>query len=123
MGSHDERISSSWALDLLRREKKPACKRGKTTETNRSESMTSINVREAKTNLSKLLQRVATGEEIVIFNRGVPVARLIPYSPARGRRKLGFEKGRARIAKNFDVPLPQEILAGFLVTPAKPKKR
>jgi prevent-host-death family protein len=109
-------------LDLFRLEKKPACKTGKQNESNRSDAMTSVNVREAKTNLSKLLQRVATGEEIVISNRGVPVARLVPYSSARGRRKLGFEKGRARIAKNFNVPLPQKILAGFLAAPAKPKK-
>ncbi len=85
--------------------------------------MSSVNIHEAKTQFSRLLQRVAAGEEITISNRGVPVARLIPVPRKRGRRQLGFEKGRARIADDFDAPLPPEILAGFLGTPAKRKKR
>jgi prevent-host-death family protein len=85
--------------------------------------MTSVNVHEAKTNLSKLLQRVAAGEEIIISNRGVPVARLTPVPQNRGRRQLGLEKGRAQIAEDFDAPLPPDILAGFLGKPAKSKKR
>jgi prevent-host-death family protein len=85
--------------------------------------MTSVNVHEAKTNLSKLLQRVAAGEEIIISNRGVPVARLTPVSQNRGRRQLGLEKGRAQIADDFDAPLPPDILAGFSGKPVKSKKR
>ena len=85
--------------------------------------MTSVNVHEAKTNLSKLLQRVAAGEEIIISNRGVPVARLTPVPKNRGRRQLGLEKGRAQIADDFDAALPPGILAGFLGKPVKPKKR
>jgi prevent-host-death family protein len=76
--------------------------------------MTSVNVYEAKTKLSKLLQRVAAGEEIVISNRGVPVARLIPFPQPHGSRPLGFDKGRAEISDDFDAPLPADILAGFL---------
>lgn len=76
--------------------------------------MSSVNVHEAKTQLSRLLQRVAAGEEITISNRGVPVARLIPVARKPGRRELGFENGRAWIAEDFDAPLPPDILAGFL---------
>jgi prevent-host-death family protein len=85
--------------------------------------MTSVNVHEAKTNLSKLLRRVAAGEEIIISNRGVPVARLTPVPQNRGRRQLGLEKGRAQIADDFDAPLPPDILAGFLGKSVKSKKR
>ena len=84
--------------------------------------MTSVNVYEAKTKLSKLLQRVAAGEEIVVSNRGVPVARLIPFSQPRGRRPLGIDNGRLRIADDFDAPLPPDILAGFLGQPVRRKK-
>jgi prevent-host-death family protein len=84
--------------------------------------MSSVNVHEAKTQLSKLLQRVAAGEEITISNRGVPVARLIPVPRKSGRRELGFEKGRAWIAEDFDAPLPPEILAAFLGERPKRKK-
>ncbi len=85
--------------------------------------MSSVNVYEAKTKLSKLLQRVAAGEEIVISNRGVPVARLVPFPQHQGPRPLGFDKGRVRIGADFDAPLPPDILAGFTGTRSKSKKR
>ncbi|MGH8403023.1 MAG: type II toxin-antitoxin system Phd/YefM family antitoxin, partial [Gammaproteobacteria bacterium] len=53
--------------------------------------MKQVNVHEAKTHLSQLLQRVASGEEITIANRGVPVARLVPATRPKGRRELGME--------------------------------
>ena len=81
--------------------------------------MISVSVLAAKKNLSKLLQRVAAGEQIVISNRGVPVARLIPVSP----RPLGFDKGRIQIADDFDAPLPPDIMDGFLGKPVKAKAR
>ena len=86
------------------------------------EGVTSVNVHEAKTNLSKLLQRVAAGEEIIISNRGVPVARLIPFPQEPRPSPLGMDKGRAHIADDFDAPLPPDILAGFLGKPAKSQK-
>ncbi|HTS10702.1 MAG TPA: type II toxin-antitoxin system Phd/YefM family antitoxin [Candidatus Limnocylindrales bacterium] len=89
--------------------------------------MPPVNIHEAKTTFSKLLQRVAAGEEITIANRGVPVARLIPVRTKRGKRQLGFDSGRGRIADDFDAPLPPHILAGFFGGPpkrrAKQKKR
>ncbi len=73
-----------------------------------------INVHEAKTNFSKLLRRVAAGEEITIARAGVPVARLVPVEPAKQERKLGIDQGKIFIAEDFDAPLPDDILAGFL---------
>jgi prevent-host-death family protein len=74
-----------------------------------------VNVHEAKTNFSKLLQRVALGEEVIIAKAGVPVARLVPIKPAtQGKRPLGFLKGEIWMSDDFDAPLPPDILAGFL---------
>jgi prevent-host-death family protein len=72
-----------------------------------------VNVHEAKTQLSRLLQRVTAGEEIVIANRGVPVARLVPVLEAKAHRELGIESGRLKVADDFDAPLPTAILAAF----------
>lgn len=74
---------------------------------------TAYNVHEAKTNLSRLLARVAAGEEVVIAKAGVPVARLVPARPVVEERPLGFEKGRVVIADDFDAPLPEDVLRTF----------
>jgi prevent-host-death family protein len=84
--------------------------------------MSKVNIHEAKTQLSNLLQRVAAGEEITIANRGVPVARLVPLEQA-GVRRLGIEHDRIRISDNFDEPLPPKVLAGFLAAGKKRKSR
>jgi len=73
-----------------------------------------VNIHQAKTHLSRLLQRVAGGEEITIANAGVPVARLVPVESAHGKRKLGRDTGLIKIADDFDAPLPPGVLAGFL---------
>jgi prevent-host-death family protein len=75
--------------------------------------MKTVNVHEAKTHLSRLLARVARGEEILIARAGKPVARLVPVGPAPGQRALGIDRGRAAIAEDFDAPLPEDILAAF----------
>jgi prevent-host-death family protein len=69
------------------------------------------NVHEAKTHLSRLLERVAEGEEIVIAKSGRPVAKLVRVTLEP--RKPGRLKGRIRIAPDFDEPLPDEILTAF----------
>lgn len=86
--------------------------------------MKTVNTHEAKTQLSRLLRRVALGEEITIANRGVPVARLVPPAPADGRRKLGEFAGQIWMADDFDGPLPEELLAAFegRTRPARRKK-
>ena len=72
-----------------------------------------MNTHEAKTRLSRLLRRVAAGEEITIANRGVPVARLVPVSAEGTTRKLGFFRGQMTIPDDFDAPLPTDILDAF----------
>ncbi len=69
-----------------------------------------VNTHEAKMPPSRLLRRVATGEEITIAKRGVPIARLIPVLPPKPARKLGIFRGTIKIPDDFDAPLPDEIL-------------
>lgn len=71
-----------------------------------------VNVHEAKTHLSRLLERVSAGEEIVIAKAGRPVAKLIPYLESEEPRKMGGWKGRVWIADDFDE-LPPDLLAAF----------
>lgn len=71
-----------------------------------------VGVHEAKTNFSRLLRRVAGGEEVLITRGGAPVARLVPVQNRR-RRVLGRDTGRIVIADDFDAPLPAEVLADF----------
>ncbi len=81
--------------------------------------MPKVNVHEAKTQLSNLLQRVAAGDEITIANRAVPVARLVPLEQAG----LGTERDRVRISSNFDEPLPSKLLAGFSAVEKRRRSR
>ncbi len=66
-----------------------------------------INIHEAKTHLSELLQRVMNGEEIIIAKAGKPVARLSPFQPAPQPRQPGNDAGLVTIAPDFDEPLPE----------------
>lgn len=72
-----------------------------------------INVHEAKTHLSKLLDRVTLGEEIIIARNGKPVARLTRIPGERKPRVPGTAKGQIIIGPDFDDPLPPEILSEF----------
>jgi prevent-host-death family protein len=71
-----------------------------------------FSVREAKTHLSRLLRRVALGEEIVISRGGEPIARLVP-AKHRKTRRLGLDRGRFDVPDDFDSPLPEEVLQEF----------
>lgn len=71
-----------------------------------------VNVHEAKTHLSALLDRVAAGEEIVIGKAGKPIAKLIPYEGPAGARVPGGWEGRVRVAPDFDA-LPEEVDAAL----------
>jgi prevent-host-death family protein len=73
--------------------------------------MGTFNVHDAKTHLSRLLERVAQGEEIIIAKSGRPVAKLVRVVVEP--RRPGRLKGRIRFASDFDAPLPEEILAAF----------
>jgi prevent-host-death family protein len=74
--------------------------------------MEEVNVHEAKTHLSRLLLRVAGGEEIVIARAGKPVARLVPIEP-KPQRVLGQDEGLFEVPEDFDAALPDEVLALF----------
>jgi prevent-host-death family protein len=75
--------------------------------------MKAVNTHEAKTQFSRLLRRVAAGEEITIANRGVPVARLVPVPCKNSPRVLGILRGELTIPEDFDAPLPDDLLDLF----------
>lgn len=72
-----------------------------------------VNIHEAKTHLSRLISRVALGEEIVIAKAGKPVAKLVPYTADLKQRTPGLDAGLVKIADDFDAPLPDEVLRDF----------
>ena len=72
--------------------------------------MAVVNVHEAKTQLSKLLERIEAGEEIIIARAGKPVARLTPVEPPR-KRTLGFVQ--AQVPESFFEPLPNDELSAW----------
>ena len=72
-----------------------------------------ISVYAAKIHLSRLLDRAANGEEVVITRNGQPVAKLVAVRTARGARRLGVLRGKIRVGKDFEAPLPSEALNAF----------
>lgn len=70
------------------------------------------NIHEAKTHLSRLVERAAAGEEIIIGKAGKPVAKLVAYQEPKPKRKPGAWKGKVWISPDFDE-LPEDILAAF----------
>jgi prevent-host-death family protein len=72
-----------------------------------------VNIYEAKTNFSRLVELAAAGEEIVIAKAGKPVARLSPLRDGKGPRKPGCLSGRFRVSEDFDAPLPDDLLDAF----------
>lgn len=72
----------------------------------------SVNIHQAKTHLSRLVERVEAGEEITLARAGRPVARLVPYRQRREPRRLGIWKGQVWMSPDFDAPLP-EIVEAF----------
>ena len=72
-----------------------------------------FNLYEAKTALSKLVDRAAAGEEIVIAKNGKPLARLVSLQGANPARAPGGWEGKVRVAEDFDEPLPEDVLRAF----------
>jgi prevent-host-death family protein len=68
-----------------------------------------VNIHEARTHLSRLLERVAMGEEVILAQAGKPLAKLVPISSERPRFKLGSAKGEFVVPDDFSDPLPKEI--------------
>ena len=73
-----------------------------------------VNIHQAKTTLSQLLESALAGEDVIISKAGKPLARIIPYQLEKKPRTPGYWKDRVKMADDFDAPLPAEILAGFL---------
>ena len=72
-----------------------------------------VNIHEAKTHLSKLLQRVIGGEEILIAKSGEPIAKIVPFKESPKPRVPGSAKGKVWIAPDFNDPLPDDVLNAF----------
>lgn len=72
---------------------------------------TQVNIHEAKSHLSRLVRRAASGEEIVIARSGKPLAKLVAFGRSMAPRKPGSAKGRLVIAPTFDAPLPKRLPA------------
>jgi len=75
--------------------------------------MRQVNIHEAKTHLSRLVEDAARGDEIVIAKAGKPVARLVALDSARMPRRPGALKGKIQVSDDFDAPLPDDILDLF----------
>ena len=71
-----------------------------------------VNIYDAKTRLSELIDKVNDNEDVIIARGGRPVARLVKYAETT-TRQLGTLRGRVRIADDFDAPLSEEVLASF----------
>jgi prevent-host-death family protein len=84
-----------------------------------------VNIHEAKTHLSRLLQKVAAGEEVIISRAGVPVAKLVAAGPSTGERPLGMDRGQIWMAADFDAPLPEfeAPIYDSPIVPALPRRR
>lgn len=75
--------------------------------------MSAVNIHEARTQLSKLVDRAAGGKDVIISRRGKPVARLTALANPVRKVRFGMLKGRVRVARDFDAPLPHDGLEGF----------
>ena len=72
-----------------------------------------VSIYHAKTRLSHLVDRALQGDEVIITRHGRPVARLVPVGRARAPRRLGALWGKIRVARDFDAPLPNDVLGLF----------
>jgi len=72
-----------------------------------------VNLHAAKTHLSRLVDDAAKGEDIVIAKAGRPIVRLVPVSVRQTPRQSGTMKGKIRIGKDFDAPLPDDLARAF----------
>lgn len=72
-----------------------------------------VNVHEAKTHLSRLLQRVERGDEVVIARGGRPIARLLPFEDKPKQPIFGVDRGLFEVPDDFDDPLPADLISEF----------
>lgn len=74
---------------------------------------TQVNIYEAKTQFSKLINQAMAGEEVIIAKSGKPVVKLVPVGTLSSERVPGSAKGKITITADFDAPLPDEIMEYF----------
>ena len=79
--------------------------------------MKQVNLHAAKTSLSRLVDEAVNGEDIVIAKAGKPMVRLVPIVHGSRRTGFGADRGRIRVRKDFDAPLPRSVLRAFGVKP------
>jgi prevent-host-death family protein len=72
-----------------------------------------VNIHDAKTHLSRIVDEVAAGAEVIIAKAGKPMARLSPIATPVKPKKLGLLKGKIKIPADFDAPMDEEVLAQF----------
>ena len=75
--------------------------------------MESVNIYDAKTRLSQLVDKAAAGEDVVVSRNGKPLVRITALTPPKRRVKFGVLKGKLKIPRDFDDPLPKDVLAEF----------
>lgn len=75
--------------------------------------MHTVNIHQAKTNFSRLVDAVMQGEVIIIAKAGKPAAKLVPITVSKPKRKPGALKGKIKIAKDFNAPLPDDLQDHF----------
>jgi prevent-host-death family protein len=76
--------------------------------------MKPVNIYEAKTRFSQLVDKAAAGEDVIVSRNGKPLVRITQLANAQKRRiKFGVLKGKLKIAADFDAPLPADVIAGF----------
>ena len=75
--------------------------------------METVNIYDAKTRLSQLVDKAASGEDVVVSRNGKPLVRITRLAAPKRQIKYGVLKGRIKVAKDFDAPLPAEVLARF----------
>lgn len=75
--------------------------------------MHSVNIHEAKTHFSRLVEAASAGEEIIIAKAGKPAAKLVPIRERRHGIRFGLMKGEIDVAEDFDAPLPEDLQSAF----------
>lgn len=75
--------------------------------------METVNIYDAKTHLSHLVDKAASGEDVVVSRNGKPLVRITQLEPRKRRVKFGLLKGKLTVPADFDAPLPDEVLVGF----------
>lgn len=74
---------------------------------------TTVNLYEAKTRLSQLVDQAAAGDDVIIGRGGKPVALLTRLTPSKRKVRFGLLKGKVKVAADFDAPLPDDVLSAF----------